>query len=184
MTVADADVPELERTLHFFDKLAKVTLTGTIPEQPELDDLIAAFPDIFFLWPVPVGNITVGSDAVELDPGAQKLDYEQISRLLSYFPKLEQVNLLGCTALEDLNLGLTYGDPGPILQMTWLKNLWWSGIEGTAGLPCSDAPQRLREALPNTKMKFNLETPNVDNGWRQLPNYYAMRNHLGMFYLT
>ena len=69
MTIADADVPELERALHFFDKLAKVTLTGTLPNQGELDDLIATFPDIFFLWQVPVGNITVGSDAVELDPG-------------------------------------------------------------------------------------------------------------------
>lgn len=92
--------------------------------------------------------------------------------------------LLGCTALEDLNLGRTYGDPGPILQMTWLKNLWWSGIEGTYGLPCSDAPQRLREALPNTTMKFNLETPNVNNGWRQLDNYYAMRDLMDVFYLT
>lgn len=92
--------------------------------------------------------------------------------------------LLGCTALEDLNLGKTYGDPGPILQMTWLKNLWWSGIQGTYGLPCSDAPQRLREALPNTTMKFNLETPNVNNGWRQLDNYYAMRDLMDVFYLT
>lgn len=92
--------------------------------------------------------------------------------------------LLGCTSLEDLNLGQTYGDPEPILQMTWLKNLWWSGIEGTYGLPCSDAPQRLREALPNTNMKFNLETPNVNNGWRQLENYYAMRDLMDVFYLT
>ncbi len=92
--------------------------------------------------------------------------------------------LLGCTALEDLNLGNTYGDPGPILRMTWLKNLWWSGIEGSYGLPCSDAPQRLREALPNTTMKFNLMTPNVDNGWRQLDNYYAMRDLMDVFYLT
>ena len=170
MTVADADVPELERTLHFFDKLAKVTLTGTLPNQGELDDLIATFPDIFFLWQVPVGNITVGSDAVELDLGAQKLGYEEISRLLPYFPKLEQVNLLGCPLTDEQVIPLA-------------KDYWWSGIEGSYGLPCSDAPQRLREALPNTNMKFNLETPNVNNGWRQLPNYFAMRDHLGMFYL-
>lgn len=92
--------------------------------------------------------------------------------------------LLGCTGLEDLNLGLTYGDPAPILQMTWLKNLWWCGIEGSQGLVCSDAPQRLREALPNTNLKFNMETPNVNNGWRQLENYYAMRDLMDVFYLT
>lgn len=92
--------------------------------------------------------------------------------------------LLGCTALEDLNLGNTYGDPAPIAKMTWLKNLWWSGIQGTYGLPCSDAPALLAQALPNTTMKFNLETPNANNGWRQLDNYKAMRDLMGVFYLT
>ena len=376
MTVADADVPELERTLHFFDKLAKVTLTGTIPEQPELDDLIATFPDIFFLWQVPVGNITVGSDAVELDPGAQKLGYEEISRLLPYFPKLEQVNLLGCplrdeqvvklakdypgcrflwelelngqkyrtdaqeldlsgwqitspqqiedllpcffnlervilsdcglddetmdalnrryenirfiwtvyiknvpirtdatwfypfkyqkdlvveeqdlyplryctdmvcidighmfgvktcdwaafmpdleylilgetgvtdltplsglkklkflelftlevtdftpllgcTGLEDLNLGLTYGDPEVIAQMTWLKNLWWCDANGYANPARREAVERMCQALADTKIAIYIDHPTA-GGWRQLPNYFAMRDYLGMFYL-
>ena len=35
--------------------------------------------------------------------------------------------LKGCTALEDLNLCYVYTDPAPILEMTWLKRLWWSG---------------------------------------------------------
>lgn len=92
--------------------------------------------------------------------------------------------LLGCTALEDLNLGQTYGDPAPIAKMTWLKNIWWSGIQGTYGLPCSNAPELLAQALPNTTMKFNLQTPNANNGWRQLDNYKAMRDLMGVFYLT
>ena len=378
ITIPDADVVQLERSLHLFDNLVQVELTGRIPGEAEMDDLIATFPDIFFAWPVPVGNTTVSSDTAQLDLQDKGLGYEEISRLMKYLPKLEQVNLLGnsltdeqvlglvkaypdcrilwelelngqryrtdteeldlsgwkvdsaqtveellpcfyglkrvimsdcglddetmdglnqryedirfiwtvyiqdvpirtdakwfypfkyqkdmvvgeedlyplrycvdmeaidighmttvqtcdwvanmpnlkylilvetaitdisplrnlknlvfleifttkitdyspllgCTALEDLNLGQTYGDPGPILQMTWLKNLWWSGIEGSYGLPCSDAPQRLREALPDTNMKFNLETPNVNNGWRQLDNYYAMRDLMDVFYLT
>ncbi len=68
--------------------------------------------------------------------------------------------------------------------MTWLKNLWWSGIQGTYGLPCSDAPEMLAKALPNTTMKFRLDNPNVNNGWRQLDNYKAMRDVMGIFYLT
>lgn len=80
------------------------------------------------------------------------------------------MNLLGCPLTDEQVIPLA-------------KDYWWSGIEGSYGLPCSDAPQRLREALPNTNMKFNLETPNVNNGWRQLPNYFAMRDYLGMFYL-
>jgi len=92
--------------------------------------------------------------------------------------------LLGCTGLEDLNLGNTYGDPAPIAQMTWLKNLWWSGIQGSYGLASSEAPELLAKALPNTTMKFNLSTPNANNGWRQLENYKAMRDLMGVFYLT
>ena len=99
-------------------------------------------------------------------------------------PVTDYSPLLGCTALEDLNLGNTYGDPTPIAQMTWLKNLWWSGIAGTVGHPCSDAHTWLPQALPNTRMKFHLSTPNANNGWRQLENYYAMRDLMGVFYLT
>lgn len=91
--------------------------------------------------------------------------------------------LLECTALEDLNLGKTYGDPHVIAQMTWLKNIWWSGVDGSVGNPASNAKAILTEALPNTVMRFRLDTPNVENGWRQLQNYYDMRDIMGMFYL-
>lgn len=378
ITVSDADAAELERLLPYLPDLTQLELTGQIPDGEAMNRLIAAFPGIFFRWPVTLGDMTVDSAAMELDLQGRAVDFDEICRLMEIMPNLNRVNLLGCpltdeqvlrlagtypdcqflwelqigdgtfrtdleeldvsgwqverssqiedllpcffnlnrvimcgcglddetmdalnrryedirfvwsvrikdvdirtdakwfypykyqhdmvvgeedlyplryctdmeaidighmttvktcewaaympnlkylilvetaitdisplanlknlvfleifttkitdyspllgcTALEDLNLGQTYGDPGPILQMTWLKNLWWSGIEGTQGLPCSDAPQRLREALPNTTMKFNLETPNVNNGWRQLDNYYAMRDLMDVFYLS
>ena len=83
--------------------------------------------------------------------------------------------LLGCTALEDLNLGLTYGDAEIIAQMTWLKNLWWKG----AGYK---RQVLLEEALTTTNMNF---TPSytVAGGWRELQNYYDMRDLLGMHYM-
>lgn len=92
--------------------------------------------------------------------------------------------LLECTALEDLNLGKTYGDPAPIAKMTWLKNVWWSGVHGTYGKPCSNAKAVLEAALPNTTLRFNLDTPNVNNGWRRLQNYKDMRDVMEVFYLT
>ena len=83
--------------------------------------------------------------------------------------------LLGCTGLEDLNLGLTYGDPEIIAQMTWLKNLWWKGASyKTQAL--------LAQALPDTFKMFN-SSYTVGSGWRELPNYYAMRDILGMHYM-
>lgn len=83
--------------------------------------------------------------------------------------------LLGCTGLEDLNLGLTFGDEDIIAQMTWLKNLWWAGRGYSFKV-------KMNGLLPDTHKEFNGKKT-VSNGWRQLPNYYAMRDILGMEYM-
>lgn len=90
--------------------------------------------------------------------------------------------LLGCTGMEDLNLGLTYGDPDVIAQMTWLKNLWWCDANGYNNPARREAVLRMCEALPDTTIKIYIDHPTA-SGWRKLPNYYAMRDILGMFYL-
>lgn len=85
--------------------------------------------------------------------------------------------LLGCTALEDLNLGQTYGDPEPLKQMTWLKNLWWVRRS-------MSVMQELEPYLTNTNMVFRPNSKDTTSfGWRQLPNYYAMRDMLEMPYM-
>ena len=92
--------------------------------------------------------------------------------------------LQGCTALEDLNLGRVYdADPEPLTKMTWLKNVWWANVDGTYGRGASNAKQILTEALPNTNLRFNLEHP-TSGGWRQLPNYLAQRDFMGMFHMN
>ena len=86
--------------------------------------------------------------------------------------------LLGCTALEDVNLARTNGDPKVLKEMTWLKNLWIDGNELTAA-----EKVELQAALPNTYIKF-CDAEMTRNGWRDLPNYFAMRDLLGMPYNT
>ena len=83
--------------------------------------------------------------------------------------------LLGCTALEDLNVGKTYPDLAPLAQMTWLKNLWM--VDRTTGA------YEVTQALTNTKI-VTSGSATVAGGWRELPNYYAMRDLLGMEYMT
>ncbi len=97
-------------------------------------------------------------------------------------PVKDYTPLLGCTALEDLCLGKTYCDPAPIAQMTWLKNLWWSGVHNTYGNPASNAKAVCEATLVNTHLRFDLAHPTA-GGWRQLPNYYKMRDIMGMFYM-
>ncbi len=85
--------------------------------------------------------------------------------------------LLGCTALEDLNLGDTYGDPEPISKMTWLKNLWWVSRS-------MSVKAYLEQTLTDTYLLFRPNTKQTTSfGWRKLPNYYAMRDMLGMYYM-
>lgn len=88
---------------------------------------------------------------------------------------LDFTPLLGCTALEDLNIGKTWNEVEPLKQMTWLKNLWMV-------FRPNSAPEMI-EALPNTNVVYG-GSATVDSGWRDLPNYFAMRDELKMFYMT
>lgn len=95
---------------------------------------------------------------------------------LDWSPIRDLTPLKGCTALEDLNLGNTFADFTPVGEMTWLKNLWM--IDCSTG-----ARYRMTQALPNTKVMVT-GSATVANGWRDLDNYYKMRDLLGMHYMS
>ena len=85
--------------------------------------------------------------------------------------------LVDCTALEDLNLGMTYCDVTPILGMTWLKNVYMI-LRGGAGL--------VGQAIPDARVVTSADpdAATVGYGWRRLPNYYAMRDCLNAPYMN
>ena len=62
------------------------------------------------------------------------------------------------------------------VDMPWLKNLWIDGFD----LRMDERPI-LEAALPNTFIKY-CDGEMTANGWRDLPNYFAMRDYLGMPY--
>lgn len=95
---------------------------------------------------------------------------------LDWSPVRDVSPLVDCTALEDLNLGNTYASLDPIAEMTWLKNLWIIGRG-------AGASYQMREALPNTTI-LSAGDATVAGGWRNLPNYYKMRDCLGMEYMS
>lgn len=84
--------------------------------------------------------------------------------------------LQGCTALEDLNVSGTYADVEPLLELTWLKNLW----ANRCGLTEAES-QMLEEGLPNTKV-VTREGMYTGGGWRQVQGYYDMRDIMGLPY--
>ena len=84
--------------------------------------------------------------------------------------------LVDCTALEDLNIGKTFCDITPICEMTWLKNLYMIFGDGGDAWTAS-------QALPNTRVVASGNAT-VGSGWRKLPNYYDMRDCLGVPYMN
>lgn len=84
--------------------------------------------------------------------------------------------LVGCTALENVNLAFTHGDARVFAQMPWLKHLWinQTGVD-------DETRALLTEALPNTVIEFDHGW-HMGNGWRDLDNYYVMRDLLEMPY--
>lgn len=86
--------------------------------------------------------------------------------------------LLGCTGLEDLNLDtlLYYPDMTPIYQLTWLKNLFIADVS-------SRVIYEAQEALPDTRVDYHGLSAQSGMSWRNLQNYYDMRDVLGMEYM-
>ena len=86
--------------------------------------------------------------------------------------------ILGCTALEDLNISGTFADIEPLYQMTWLKNLW----ANCKGITAAENAA-LKEALPNTTV-MTTGGSYTTGGWRQVQGYYDMRDIMGLPYNT
>ena len=83
--------------------------------------------------------------------------------------------IVGCTALEDLNVARIPADLTPLAEMKWLKNLWASG-----GRVSKKDAAFLREQLPNTRIDTSYAHDCTGRGWRESQNYIDMRNILGM----
>ncbi len=124
---------------------------------PDLEFLILAHTQVQYIEPIST---------------CKKLKFLE----LDWSPVRDLTPLLGCTALEDLNVGKVYADFTPVGKMTWLKNLWM--------VDCSTAARyQMTQALPNTKIMLS-GAATVANGWRDLDNYYEMRDLLGMHYMS
>lgn len=93
---------------------------------------------------------------------------------LDYTPVKDTTPLIGCTALEDINIGASGIDPAGLCQMPWLKNVWAIFNPG--------AGYKVAQACPDTRV-VATGSHTVSSGWRHLPNYYAMRDALNMFYM-
>lgn len=111
------------------------------------------------------------SDLSPLENARELLYLEVFStKVTDYTP------LLGCTSLQNLNIGDTFGDPEPLTRMDWLHFLAWHGaIENPELEPKA---RDLENQLTDTVIL--LESPrNIGGTWRGLPHYYVFREIIG-----
>lgn len=108
-------------------------------------------------------------------------ELKELKYLEIFMTTFDQAEVLtGLTKLEDLNLGTSQIDNiEPLKQMTWLKHLWMPATKKVSGTE----KQELLKALPNTVINYK-GAGSTGNGWREIPNYYAMRDLLNMSYMA
>lgn len=87
---------DVEAVLPYLPDVQTVVLIGTGLPEEDIKDLVAAYPEIEFVWHITIGNTTVRSDDVEIDISWNQLTPEDIESLLPYFPRLEKVVMCGC----------------------------------------------------------------------------------------
>ncbi len=93
-------------------------------------------------------------------------------------PVTDYTPLLSCTELEDLNLYYTFGDPEVVVQMTWLKRLWW----GLSGMTTAEI-EVYKTRFPDTVETNFYHSEATSGGWRKGKLYYEMRDLLGLGYM-
>lgn len=183
-----------------------VTFNGKLPTRTDETDFFPSRDGMYYFSDVEAYNLRYCEDMVCIDVG--HMTVKDVGPWLSKMPNLEylilahtQVQyidgienckklkfleldwscirdldpLVGCTALEDVNIGLTWPDTSALEQMPWLKNVYMIG--GSQG-----AAWKITQACPNTRV-VTRGGATVGSGWRKLPNYYAMRDYLGVPYM-
>ena len=104
----------------------------------------------------------------------QELEYLEI-----FMTPVKDISpLVECKALKDLNLSRSYVDITPLLEMTWLENLWLLGNKTRY-----EDRLLLEEKLPNTRIETGYHSTCHGRGWRNMDSYYEMRDILGMWYM-
>lgn len=94
---AELSLEEAQRLIACCPNLTRVEVQGTSLSQQDIMELCADHPQVFFLWDVPIGGLTIPSDAEEADLSGEQLDStEAVERMLPYLPKLKKVIMCDC----------------------------------------------------------------------------------------
>jgi len=121
LTDESVSLEELTAALPYLPSLKTVTLCGTGITQAEVDTLRAAHPGITFIFDLAIGEITVRTDAEEIDISGVTTTPEEVEALLPYFCNLKKVVMCNCgISNEDMDaLNRRHED----IQFVWSVSL-------------------------------------------------------------
>lgn len=179
------DITSFMPYLYGYDGISKLhdSQTGEMKYLVDLECMDLghmAISDYSFLRSMPKMKYLILGDTKGTD-FSPLAELKELVFLEMFMTKFDQAEVLtGLTKLEDLNLGTTsIQNVEPLKEMTWLKHLWMPATQKVSYQDKMD----LVAALPNTVINYQGSS-STGNGWRQLDNYYAMRDMLGMPYFT
>ena len=114
-------VEALSAALPYLPSLATVSLFETGLGQPEVEALQAAFPEITFHFDFVLGDVTLRTDAEEIDISGVTITPEEIEGYLHFFPNLKKVVMCNCgISNEDMDaLNRRHED----IQFVWSVSL-------------------------------------------------------------
>ena len=94
---AEMKMEDVQRILALCPNLARAQVRGTSLSTQEIRELCITYPQVFFLWDVPIGSLYVPSDAQEADLSGEQFDStEAVEQMLPYLPKLKKVVMCDC----------------------------------------------------------------------------------------
>lgn len=97
LSLENADLEELRSAMPYLPDLNKVIFTGTMPENEAAYGLKEAYPNICFVWDVPLFGNTYSSTVREIDlSGIPMEDVSELESALKYFYQLEKVIMCDC----------------------------------------------------------------------------------------
>lgn len=136
--------------------------------------------DVSFLAYMPNLEYLIIADAPVTDISAMA-NLKKLKYLEAFLCHIFDISpLLGCTALEDVNLSNNPIQDITVLgQIESLNNIWISGREWPY-----EQKQILNAAKPDAKIVYYQDVGSTSKGWRSLDNYFNQRDLLGMWYMS
>lgn len=112
LEIENVDLQELDAQLKYLPNVRTLHLTGELPRMSQLQPVLDKYPQVALSWDVDMGDLVLELDAKKLDfADFGDKDPEEIAKLISYLPALEEVNMLGCDVPVETVAALAQENP-------------------------------------------------------------------------